>query len=76
MTSRGFKEAEFVRVADFIHRVAQLYQKYAAAGMGKTQAEFKQFLATNEPFRAEIQQLGNEVAAFAEQFDLPGNEIF
>ena len=42
--------------------------------MGKTNKEFNQFIHENEAFLSEIRSLANEVAQFAQNFELPGNK--
>lgn len=44
--------------------------------MGKTNKEFNQFIHENEAFLSEIRSLANEVAQFAQNFELPGNDKF
>jgi len=75
LTSRGFKEIEFQQVADFIHKGIQIYQKFESE-MGKTNVEFKKFLASNKKFEEKIKLLASDVEKFSEKFDLPGNELF
>lgn len=71
MTTRGFKEADFVKVADFIDRGVKIALdcKAKTPGSGKMK-EFKQYLADNK--REDIEKLKEEVQAFAKSFPMPG----
>lgn len=67
LTSRGFKEAEFEQVAEFLHRaveVAQLCQERAGS---KKLKDFRPQLDC-----AEMTQLRDDVKAFARSFRMPG----
>ncbi|CAI5444662.1 unnamed protein product [Caenorhabditis angaria] len=75
LTSRGFKEADFERVGDFIHKGIEIAKKYNAAA-GKTLKDFKTFTATNEEFKNDIALLAQEVESFSGKFEIPGNELF
>ncbi|WIA37530.1 hypothetical protein OEZ86_014437 [Tetradesmus obliquus] len=73
LTTRGFKEAEFVQVADFIDRAV----KIAADCRDKTPApgklkEFKAYMAAEGEQRQDIAQLRQEVEALATSFPMPG----
>jgi glycine hydroxymethyltransferase len=73
LTTRGFKEAEFERVADFLHRVVLLaseVQKVASAdGKKGMLADFNLALKDRA---AELKALRKEVNAFASAFPMPG----
>lgn len=73
LTSRGFKEDDFVQVADFIHEGIEIFNKHKASA-GKTIKEFKEFVEKDEAFRKEIHELGERVQKFTEKFDIPGND--
>uniref|UniRef100_A0A183BTL1 Serine hydroxymethyltransferase n=1 Tax=Globodera pallida TaxID=36090 RepID=A0A183BTL1_GLOPA len=80
MTSRGLLEADFLTVAEFIHRgifknSIEIYRKYEKT-IGKTAKDFKEFTKTDAKFREEIGQLAEDVTEFANKFDMPGNDEF
>lgn len=67
LTSRGFKEADFVKVADFLDRGIQLAIKVQAES-GKMLKDFVKALDGNE----EVKALEADVHAFAAAFPMPG----
>mmetsp|Transcript_26845 Transcript_26845/g.67486 ORF Transcript_26845/g.67486 Transcript_26845/m.67486 type:complete len:462 (+) Transcript_26845:63-1448(+) len=67
LTSRGFKEEHFVKVADFLDRTVKLAIKIQEES-GKPLAAFLAAVEKSE----EVKQLGEEVKAFATQFPMPG----
>ncbi|KAJ1558942.1 Serine hydroxymethyltransferase 4, partial [Cladochytrium tenue] len=67
LTSRSFAEADFVQVAEFLHRAAQLALKIQATS-GKLIKDFAAALETNE----EVKTLKHDVEAFAHGFPMPG----
>jgi len=71
LTSRGFDEASFVSVADFLHRCAQLCVKLQAEVGTKKLKPFKELMVGN----AEVAALKAEVQAFARSFRMPGFHI-
>jgi glycine hydroxymethyltransferase len=73
LTSRNFKEKDFVQVADFIHEAIEIYVKHKDRA-GKTVKEFKEFLEKDQEFLKEVKALGERVEKFTEEFDIPGNE--
>lgn len=75
MTSRGLKEKDFERIAEFINKAIEIYQKNEEIFVeAKTLKEFKQIIANNEKFKNEINLLGKEVIEFSKCFDLPGGD--
>jgi len=66
MTSRGLKEAEFTKVAEFLHRGMQI----ALAIQKETGKLLKNFLPAAEN-NAELKKLKEEVEAFAGGFFIP-----
>jgi len=71
LTSRGLKEKDFIIVADFLHRCAQIcldIQK--AAGTSKL-SDFKKNMVSDVAQKA-IDALRTDVEAFAEKFPMPG----
>lgn len=75
LTSRGFKENDFLKVADFIHQAIEIYRKHESRA-GKTVKDFKQFYETDSAFLADINKLAEDVDQYASKFDIPGNEEF
>jgi glycine hydroxymethyltransferase len=73
LTSRGFKEDDFVQVADFIHEGIEIFNKHKA-NAGKTIKDFKEFVEKDEAFRQDILALGQRVEKFTDKFDIPGND--
>jgi glycine hydroxymethyltransferase len=67
LTTRGFKEDDFVKVADFLDRALKLCIKIQEA-MGKNIKDFEKGLDNN----AELKQLEQDVHAFAQHFPMPG----
>ena len=70
LTSRGFEEAHFDEVAEFIHRGVQIAKEVNASGIGKKLADFK--AALNEKPHPAIEKLAADVATFAAQFPCVG----
>ena len=70
LTSRGFEEAHFDEVAEFIHRGVQIAKEVNSSGIGKKLADFK--AALNEKPHPAIEKLAADVAAFAAQFPCVG----
>lgn len=82
LTTRGLNEQDFDQVAEFLHRGSQLaLQAQQIATLEVQQAEkkkvllkdFVKVLETNEEIQQGIQQLKQEVAAFANTFPMPGD---
>uniref|UniRef100_A0A7S3C438 Serine hydroxymethyltransferase n=1 Tax=Prasinoderma singulare TaxID=676789 RepID=A0A7S3C438_9VIRI len=77
LTTRGFDEADFEKVAEFIARGVRLaVDTKAKAGEGVKLKGFKEFVldAVAKGDMPEITQLKEEVEAFAEVFPMPGVE--
>ncbi|CAJ0585251.1 unnamed protein product, partial [Mesorhabditis spiculigera] len=75
LTSRGFKEADFAEVANFIDKVIKVLQKYKDQS-GKTLKDLKEFTASSTDFQKEIATIADEVEKFTNKFDIPGNDEF
>ncbi|NWY02890.1 GLYC protein, partial [Nothoprocta ornata] len=72
LTSRGFRQDDFRRVARYIHRGIELTLRVQNDMSPKaTLKEFKERLE-EETYRAELKALKEEVEAFAGTFPLPG----
>uniref|UniRef100_A0A8C8XQH8 Serine hydroxymethyltransferase n=1 Tax=Panthera leo TaxID=9689 RepID=A0A8C8XQH8_PANLE len=77
LTSRGFLEKEFQKVAQFIHRGIELtLQIQDDVGARATLKEFKEKLAGDEKHQRAIRALREEVESFASLFPLPGLPAF
>jgi glycine hydroxymethyltransferase len=72
LTSRGFKEKEFEKIADLMDRVAKICIAVQAAG-GKSMPDFKDIL--KEKFDSDIQALRKDVVQFASKFPMPGRQV-
>jgi len=66
LTSRGFKEKDFVRVAEFLHRALEI-----CLSINKDKMAIKDFKAIAAAHR-DIQPLKNDVETFASKFYMPG----
>lgn len=71
MTSRGFKEQDFVKIADFIDRAVKITQEEKAKVSGKKLADFKTHIGDGTKISS-IQELKKEVAEFASTFPTVG----
>lgn len=67
MTSRGLKEAEFVKIADFLHKAVELALEVQTSH-GKMLKDWKMGLEGNP----KVDALKAEVEAWAESFEMPG----
>ena len=67
LTTRGFVEADFEAVAEFLHRAVQIALKVQAV-TGKSLKDFRPALKDN----ADLAQLTQDVSGFASQFPMPG----
>ncbi|XP_069105089.1 serine hydroxymethyltransferase, mitochondrial-like [Argopecten irradians] len=72
MTSRGMKEADFVKVVDLIDRGVQIAKN--AQKNTKTIKEFKAFVDSDAGIQSQIAALREEVETFARSFSMPGLE--
>ena len=70
LTSRGFEEAHFDQVAEFIHRGVAIAKDINGSGIGKKLADFKTALKSQE--WPAITALRNDVEAFAGEFPTIG----
>jgi len=73
LTSRGFKEDDFKKVANYIHQAIDIFRKNQSRA-GTTQKEFKQFVDSDKEFHAETQRLATEIDTWAGKFYMPGND--
>jgi len=70
LTSRGFEEAHFDQVAEFIHRGVAIAKEINATATGKKLADFKAALGAQE--HASVTALRADVEGFASQFPCVG----
>jgi len=68
LTTRGFKESDFEKVAEFLHRGAKICSDIKAKTGAKTTKDFVPHLPNNE----DIKKLREDVAQFARTFPMPG----
>ncbi|KAH9383861.1 hypothetical protein HPB48_025631 [Haemaphysalis longicornis] len=73
LTTRGLKEADIVKVADFIQKGLGLALE-VKANSGPTLKDFKAKLETDPVYVQRLSQLREEVEAFALTFFMPGYE--
>lgn len=71
LTSRGFKEPDFVRVAQLIDRGVQLTAEIAKVTSGSSLDAFDQQLEGSE-FAPKVNALKNDVRTLATGFPIPG----
>jgi len=69
LTTRGFRETDFARVADFLDRGIKLALKIN--GEGDNSKVLKNFKQATESNRPEIVELAKDVKAFATTFPMP-----
>ena len=67
LTTRGFKEADFEQVGEFLHRVVHICLRVQKT-TGKKMVDFKKGIEDDE----ELKQLAVEVNDFANKFPMPG----
>jgi len=73
LTSRGFVEEDFLKVADFIDQGVLLTQEIQESLTPKAPfKDFKQALYTDEKFVKKVNDIKSEVAEFARAFPMPG----
>ncbi|XP_071499363.1 serine hydroxymethyltransferase, mitochondrial-like [Diadema antillarum] len=71
LTTRNFKEEEFVKVADFIAEAVDLSQDIVSK-VGKKQKDFREHLANDADTASKIADLKSRVESFARQYPMPG----
>lgn len=72
LTSRGFKEAEFKRVVDFVDKAVGIAKE--AQGKTKTLKDYTEFIKTDADINAKCKALKAEVNEFALKYPIPGFE--
>jgi len=71
LTSRGFKEQEFEKVAEFLHRALELSIKIQDSCGSKQLVDFKKAATDNSLVKA----LREDVIAFSTHFHMPGKKL-
>lgn len=72
LTSRGFREEEFVKVVDMIDEAVNIAK--TVQGKSKKLKEFKEVLNTDQDVIKRCEELKGRVAEFALQYPMPGHE--
>ncbi len=72
MTTRGFKEAEFARVVDILHKAVQIALQVQSQTKGTKFADFKETLGESGKGYPEIEALKNEVVEWTREFPVVG----
>ena len=70
LTSRGFKEDDFVKVVDYVDKAVQIAKE--AQGKTKTLKEYTDMIATDPDINAKCSQLRGEINEFALKYPMPG----
>ena len=73
MTTRGMVEADFVRIADLIHKGVKIAIDVKKKTEGGKLKDYKDYLEKNN--LPEIKALRNEVESFASEFHMPGGVL-
>lgn len=74
LTSRGFKEDDFAKVADFFDRAVTIAKKLKNTEQGKKLKSFKAMCAVGPSVDPDLVQLRKDVSSFAETFPTVGFE--
>lgn len=74
LTSRGFTEEDFEKVAECFDSAVQIALKIKAATKGSKLKDFNATIEGNSKFQSEIQALRHEVEEYAKQFPTIGFE--
>merc|ERR1711974_553546 len=72
LTSRGFKEADFVKTMDFVDEAVEIAKGVQAKS--KKLVDFKAVLAEDSGVVAQCADLKSRVNDFASKFPMPGHE--
>ncbi|MEW5297350.1 MAG: hypothetical protein WDW38_006183 [Sanguina aurantia] len=73
LTTRGFNQADFVKVADFIHRAVVIAKDCASKTPGPAKLkDFKEYLEAEGKQRSDLAALRQEVELMSESFPMPG----
>ncbi|KAJ7958885.1 Serine hydroxymethyltransferase [Quillaja saponaria] len=74
LTSRGFMEDDFTKVAEFFDAAVKLALRIKGATEGPKLKDFVTTMSSNEKFQSEIARLRHEVEDYAKQFPTIGFE--
>ncbi|THD24626.1 Serine hydroxymethyltransferase [Fasciola hepatica] len=72
LTSRGLREVEFTKVAEFIHRAVVLTRRANELSGSKLMKDFNAVLNDNSEIKDSLCVLKKEVETFASSFPMPG----
>ena len=72
LTSRGFKEENFIKVVDMIDEAVDIAK--FVQGKSKKLKDFKEVLDTDEQVIGKCAELKSRVNEFASKFPMPGHE--
>lgn len=71
LTTRGFREEQIDRVAEYIHKALQLAKEIASKS-GPKLVDYIRVLETDVEIHFKVSELKNEIATFANEFPIPG----
>lgn len=74
LTTRGFREDDFARVAEYFHRAVGIAVRLKGTDGGAKMKGFRQMCAAGPSFDSELVQLRKEVSDFASSFPTVGFE--
>lgn len=74
LTTRGLKEGDFEKVADFLHEAVQLCARIQERA-GKPLRTFIESSEKDEEFAAYIKDMRKRVGEFATSFGMPGFDV-
>ena len=73
MTTRGFREKEFVLIADLIHEGVQITLEAKRLAPGSKLQDFMKFVSSPEfPLTDKVSELRKRVEALTTQYPIPG----
>jgi len=72
LTSRGFKEDEFVKIVDMIDEAVDIAK--SVQKQSKKLKDFREFLENDETIKQRCSDLKNRVNQFASKYPMPGHE--
>lgn len=73
LTTRGFTQEDFIKVADFIHRAVVIAKDCATKTAAPAKLkDFKEYLEVEGKSRADLKALREEVELMSESFPMPG----
>ncbi|KAJ3450762.1 serine hydroxymethyltransferase [Anaeramoeba flamelloides] len=75
LTTRGLKELDFVKIAQFLDRGIQLTKEIKSRTKGKKIVDFKKQLKSELKSNTKLIQIKKEVEEFARSFPFPGMDV-